>query len=248
MRQIFRRMLYAAVLGCVLFRTAGAQQGNLYDGVANPLLFLIREPAVWNDLQLSNTQRKQLQTLNDRLDGPLLAQRNWPAESATKQVRELLVETEEATAKLLSAEQQRRLRQIQLRVRGAACLADDSVAATLELSADQRESIRKTLDKTSRQVADLRTQAQAGKPREPLEQEYQRLRQDERQQLVQSLTAGQKEQLTRLLGNSFDLKKLGKVAFKAPELLPGGEWLNSPPLRLADLRGKVVAVHLWTYG
>ncbi len=33
----------------------------------------------------------------------------------------------------------------------------------------------------------------------------------------------------------------------APELT-NEEWLNSPPLRLADLRGKVVMVEFWTFG
>lgn len=33
----------------------------------------------------------------------------------------------------------------------------------------------------------------------------------------------------------------------APELVPGGEWFNSEPLMLADLKGKVVLVDFWTY-
>lgn len=33
----------------------------------------------------------------------------------------------------------------------------------------------------------------------------------------------------------------------APELIPGGEWFNSTPLTLADLRGKVVLIDFWTY-
>lgn len=33
----------------------------------------------------------------------------------------------------------------------------------------------------------------------------------------------------------------------APELR-GGPWLNSAPLKLADLRGKVVLIKMWTFG
>jgi hypothetical protein len=33
----------------------------------------------------------------------------------------------------------------------------------------------------------------------------------------------------------------------APEIT-GASWLNSPPLSLAALRGRVVALEFWTYG
>src|SRR5580704_6813411 len=37
---------------------------------------------------------------------------------------------------------------------------------------------------------------------------------------------------------------------KAPELeeRPAHEWLNSPPLKLSNLRGQVVVLHFWTFG
>lgn len=38
-----------------------------------------------------------------------------------------------------------------------------------------------------------------------------------------------------------------KVEGTAPELIPGGEWLNSEPLSLKALRGKVVLIDFWTY-
>ncbi|MGM9483202.1 thioredoxin family protein [Roseateles sp. NT4] len=37
------------------------------------------------------------------------------------------------------------------------------------------------------------------------------------------------------------------LASAQPSLQGGGEWLNSPPLTLAGLRGKVVLVDFWTY-
>ncbi len=33
----------------------------------------------------------------------------------------------------------------------------------------------------------------------------------------------------------------------APEFIPGGEWINSDPLTMRELRGKVVLVDFWTY-
>jgi thiol-disulfide isomerase/thioredoxin len=34
---------------------------------------------------------------------------------------------------------------------------------------------------------------------------------------------------------------------KAPEIIPGGEWFNSNPLIIEELRGKVVLIDFWTY-
>ncbi len=35
---------------------------------------------------------------------------------------------------------------------------------------------------------------------------------------------------------------------KAPEMVGIQEWVNSKPLKLADLKGKVVVLHFWTFG
>jgi hypothetical protein len=34
----------------------------------------------------------------------------------------------------------------------------------------------------------------------------------------------------------------------APEFKDVDEWINSKPLRIKDLRGKVVVLHFWTFG
>lgn len=34
---------------------------------------------------------------------------------------------------------------------------------------------------------------------------------------------------------------------KAPDLVIGGEWFNSPPLSLSELKGKVILIDFWTY-
>lgn len=34
----------------------------------------------------------------------------------------------------------------------------------------------------------------------------------------------------------------------APDFGPGVEWLNTAPLSLAALRGRLVLLHFWTFG
>jgi thiol-disulfide isomerase/thioredoxin len=42
--------------------------------------------------------------------------------------------------------------------------------------------------------------------------------------------------------------ELAEVTGQAPNFKGISNWLNSPPLNIADLRGKVVMVNFWTYG
>lgn len=42
--------------------------------------------------------------------------------------------------------------------------------------------------------------------------------------------------------------EVAEVTGQAPNFKSISTWLNSPPLNMADLRGKVVMVNFWTYG
>ncbi len=61
--------------------------------------------------------------------------------------------------------------------------------------------------------------------------------------------------LDKKMGNEVKEEGMGKPMFdvsapkgpKAPEIIPGGVWLNTNPLTLEQLKGKVVLVDFWTY-
>jgi thiol-disulfide isomerase/thioredoxin len=55
--------------------------------------------------------------------------------------------------------------------------------------------------------------------------------------------------LTKLIRNSFGISTEYKSSESAaaPELA-AGEWINSAPLKLDDLRGRVVLIEFWTFG
>jgi thiol-disulfide isomerase/thioredoxin len=68
-------------------------------------------------------------------------------------------------------------------------------------------------------------------------------------------TAAVKQELAKVSPKKMDEQMLGKPLQEinqskgppAPELQVGGEWLNTQPLQLAELKGKVVLVDFWTY-
>lgn len=43
-------------------------------------------------------------------------------------------------------------------------------------------------------------------------------------------------------------KEARALAVRAPDFPPGLEWIGGGPVRLADLRGRLVLLHFWTYG
>jgi hypothetical protein len=43
-------------------------------------------------------------------------------------------------------------------------------------------------------------------------------------------------------------EQLSTANDQAPEFKEVGEWINTKPLHMKDLKGKVVVVHFWTFG
>ena len=51
-----------------------------------------------------------------------------------------------------------------------------------------------------------------------------------------------------MLGQPFDFARIRIREAKAPELRAVSGWINTPPLSLANLRGRVVVLNFWTFG
>lgn len=54
--------------------------------------------------------------------------------------------------------------------------------------------------------------------------------------------------LSALVATHLAAREPEKTAQKAPELTGIDHWINSDGLKLADLKGKVVVLHIWTFG
>ncbi len=216
--------------------------------LAEPLLLLLRDPQVHNQLKLSAAQQRELNAMNDELDGPLWTTRNQSAERSAETVRDLIARSRRRLKSILNARQQRRLEQIQLWTLGMRAFLRGDVIEKLKLSDQQQKQIREKIETTQAAVNKLLKQAQAGEPRGPLEKQYAALRTDEQKEIIGLLRRDQQAVFSELLGERMDVASLGSVKFKAPEIVGDGPWLNSSPLTLRQLRGKVTALHFWTFG
>lgn len=210
--------------------------------------FLIHDRAVLAELKLSAAEHAALRKAIDELDEQFFPLRGTTPEKVAAELPGIIAEAKRRLKAVLKPEQERRLSEIVMRVQGPAALLRADVSTQMKFTADQKKEIEKVTGDTQKAIADLEKQAQDGKPREPLEKEAIRLRTEEQADVFAILTKPQQTLWKKLAGSPFDASRLGKMAFKAPEVVDTGVWINSQRLTLSQLKGKVVALHFYTFG
>ena len=217
--------------------------------IDNPILFLIRDRAVQKELKLRDDQKKSLRRLlDDELDGPLWALRDAGHDQGGERRRQLEAKAQAALKVVLGLERLKRLDQLALQYQGLDALLIPEMAQKFKLSTEQRKKIRRIYDDTRQAVEELKKQAVAGERKDAAD-EINNLRTEGRDKLVDSLTEEQKKQWNEMLGKEFDLTQINWPGpIRAPELAAATAWINSGPLTLANLRGRVVVLHFWTLG
>lgn len=214
---------------------------------AQPYLFLIRDPLVHDDLGLNTQQREVIGALHDELDGPLWSMRNKSAQHIEKTLSDATAAAKTRLSSILTRGQLQRLEQIEMWTLGMKAFLREDLPDKLGLSEDQRTKIRETVTETQKAINDLKQQLQSRGSSESLEKQARELRTDEQKQIVATLTRRQQQQWLALLGKRIDESKLGRVKFKAPELHSEDGWINSAPLTLKQLKGKVVALYFYAF-
>ena len=205
----------ALAILCFTCSRAAAQNVTGYDSMPNPYLLLLREPAVHEDLSLNPRQRTELQELNDRIDGPLLALRNRPADEADQKITKLVQQTQAGLERVLKDDQRERLGQIVLRVRGIKMVLAPPVAERLKVSAEQRKAIEDAVGEARDEIGGLMDELQSGKSREAVQRQATLARRREQRRVLGELTERQKRLLTEMIGPSFDPCK-SEMTFERP--------------------------------
>jgi peroxiredoxin len=212
------------------------------------VLQMLRNDSVFNELKLSDDERVQVQAVLDRVDGDWWRSRNQQEAPRIATVSQLTSQVKAELKEILSAESFSRLQQLERQGLGTRMFLADDVASTLGLSPATVQKIASIAQDTTTKVAEIRKRAQAGEKTALLDAEQKRLVKKEQAGIVSLLTNGQKNRIVELTGAPFPFALLQRNLPRAPELTQTAEqWLQGTPTSLAQLRGKVVAVHFYAY-
>src|SRR5262249_14706487 len=141
-----------------------------------------------------------------------------------------------------------RLDGIVLQVQGTDALTYAATAVKLSLTDQQQAKISKLSAAGREAMTKLRAQSAASKDIAELNRHAEKVRTALQRDLLAMLTPSQRERWLEIRGVPLDLSKLQPLTARAPELRGVEDWINSGPLLLEDLRGKVVVLHFWTFG
>ena len=214
---------------------------------SQPYLFLIRDSVVHAELGLTRKQQAELQSLNDALDRMIWPMRNQSAEKIDEISLQARRKAEQELSSILNDQQLQRLDQIELWMLGMRAFLKPEVARRLVLTEDQQTRIRDVFAEGEVWMKQLREEAKQSDDLEKIQARALQYRIKEQKKVLAVLTNRQQQKWKASLGARIDVKKLGYVKFRAPDFI-GRQWINSPPLTLKQLHGKVVALHFYTFG
>lgn len=247
MKTGFSRVLTFGLVLLLAVSTAQAQRGPSRGGRggfgfraaggALSLLDLLRQEKVQDELGLSPEVREQLSTLSETLRSEMFASfrelRDLSDDERTAKMAEMTASVRTKVQALLTPEQTSRLKQLELQREGPSALARDEIAEQMQLSPEQRESIRAVIEEASSRGQFGRGD-QAGS-REERQQQREASQRERDRKLLAILTDAQRRQWTALLGepfNDFEQNPFGRV-FRGrddgPQTVTGSPREPSPP-------------------
>lgn len=237
---------FVLVIGVALTSSVAAEQ-SAAPTLTDPTILLLRDDVARDALSLTSEQRTALDKLFLKHNRVLLAIRDVGPTGADATAQPYLAEVRSGVAKILTEPQRLRLQGLVMQAQGYDHLSREDIATALKLTGAQRKKLAEI-------AADFRAKSQtlqtAGKSRSPqeLQADLNQLQAARQKQIVATLEPAQLQLWSQLLGEPFDFTKVGTGPAFAPEFADIEAWLNSSPLTIDSLRGRVVVIHFFAFG
>jgi Spy/CpxP family protein refolding chaperone len=191
------------------------------------ITFLIQNPDVQKELKLSEDQTGKIKEITDALrpqrGGGGQNFRDMTEEQRTAFFAEMQKKNEEATKKitdLLTADQNARVKQLQIWQQGTRALTDnEAVAKELSLTDDQKSALKTINEESGKKMRELFTSVgrdATEEQRAKLGEEMATMRKETEAECMAVLTDDQKAKFTTLKGAKpdFDLNPFGRGGFR----------------------------------
>lgn len=245
----FCRFACVVVLLTATQKNLAAQETNgTYEKlVPQYLLGLVHAPEVHQDLKLSDKQIGDLEALLRNLDVKWFPARILPADQQRAVNRELESQVWEWFSKDATEAQRQRLKQLECYAQGNRMLLRSDMARRVGLQSSQQQKLAvlaRATDESKLALASI----QFGDPQlKSLQEKMENATRVEREGVMKIVRPEQWQKLKSLLGDPFDPSSLKRIYAMAPEFASVEHWINSSPLTMRDLRGKVVLVHFYAF-
>ncbi|MFO1021755.1 MAG: redoxin domain-containing protein [Planctomycetales bacterium] len=227
---------------------ATPQAKNSYDSlVPQCLLGLLHAPEVHKDLNLSSEQVNKLEVLLRKVDARWFPARILPTEEQRPVIRELETEAWNWFGSNATATQRQRLQQLECHAQNNRMLLREDVAQRIGLKSSQQQKLADLARATDESKLVLARTLYGDPQIKKLQQKADQAARAEREGLSKIVQTDQWEKLKALLGDPFDATRLKRIYPLAPEFVPVRNWINSSPLTMKELRGKVVLVHFYAF-
>ncbi|MDC0267819.1 redoxin domain-containing protein [bacterium] len=141
-----------------------------------------------------------------------------------------------------------RLHQLELQAQGSRAFLRPEVVDYLNLTPFQTNRLHALFEQTERAALVAREAFKQSSPDQRLAtNQHARLRANETKATRLILTPEQRARYRKALGPTRNTKRFDRIYAQAPELIDSGAWLEDRPIRLSDLRGKVVLLHFYAF-
>ena len=216
--------------------------------VPQVILPLLHTPQVQAELGIEGAKLGQLEQLFATVDGDWWRARNLPPAEQRAAITKVEKAVKTWLTGAISRERLVRLADLERRAQGGRVLLREDVAEVVGLEPAQQEKLLAAARATESAAAALGWVFQAGGGPGDLEKAALLAARERELKLPGDLLSEeQQKEWRRLVGAPFDTVTLDRIYPMAPELAPSDTWINSEPLTLAGLRGKVVILHFYAF-